>query len=144
MNSLETPNPIPFPEELSHIRCYLQIEQIRFGDHLHIEYDIQATDFHVPCLSVQPLVENAVKHGIGKKEDGGTVLLRTEETDAGYIITVQDDGMGFDVSAPKPEKSLGLRNIEARLKQLCNAKLQIRSEVGVGTTAVITIPKSKE
>ena len=144
IHSLEEPKPIPFSEELAHIECYLQIEQIRFGDYLHIEYDIQATDFHVPCLTVQPLVENAVKHGVGEKEDGGTVLLKTEETDTDYIITVQDDGVGFDVSAPKQEKSIGLRNIEMRLKQLCSASLQIKSEIGVGTTAVITIPKSKE
>lgn len=144
MHSLEKPKPIPFSEELSHIECYLQIEQIRFGDFLKIAYDIQVTDFEIPCLTVQPLVENAVKHGVGEKEDGGTVWLKTVETDVVYIITVQDDGVGFDTSAPRQEKSLGLRNIEARLQKLCNAALQIKSEIGAGTTAVITIPKTKE
>ena len=144
MHSLDEPKPIPFAEELSHIKCYLQIEQVRFGEYLNVKYEIGVTDFEVPCLTVQPLIENAVKHGVGMKDEGGTVLLKTEETDDSYIITVQDDGVGFDVTAPKSEKSLGLRNIEMRLRQLSQAALHIESEVGQGTKAVITIPKTKK
>ena len=144
MHSLDEPKPIPFAEELSHIKCYLQIEQVRFGEFLNVKYEIGVTDFEVPCLTVQPLIENAVKHGVGMKDEGGTVLLKTEETDDSYVITVQDDGVGFDVTAPRSEKSLGLRNIEMRLRQLSQAALHIESEVGQGTKVVITIPKTKK
>lgn len=141
MHSLEETKPIPFSEELAHIKCYMQIEQVRFGEYLHMEYDIQTTDFMIPCLTVQPLVENAVKHGVGEKDEGGTILLRTEETEDAYVITVQDDGVGFDSTAPRREQSRGLQNIAARLGWLSNAEMRIQSEVGVGTTAVIIIPK---
>ena len=145
MHSLDEQNPIPFADELAHIKCYLKIEQVRFGEYLNIEYDIGPTEFDVPCLTVQPLIENAVKHGVGQKDIGGTVRLSTEETDSAYIVTVKDDGVGFDPDAPRESKSLGLRNIESRLRQLSNADLSIQSEINVGTTAVITIPKqSKE
>ena len=144
MHSIEEQHPIPFAEELDHVKCYLQIEKVRFGDYLNIDYDIHAKDFFIPCLTVQPLVENAVKHGVGQKEEGGTVWLKTKETEEYYIIIVQDDGVGFDVSEPCKSQSLGLRNIETRLKQLCNAEFHIESEIGAGTVAKITIPKKEK
>ena len=143
MQSLEQIQPIPFADELSHIKSYLQIEKVRFGDLLHIEYDIQTEDFTVPCLTVQPLVENAVKHGVGQKPGGGTVRLATEENKDGYTITVRDDGVGFDTTEETSPKSLGIRNIRTRLR-VSQAKLRIESKVGVGTTAVITIPRSNQ
>jgi uncharacterized membrane protein len=144
MNSVEQVNPIPFEDELSHIKCYVQIELIRFGDYLNVEYEIKATDFEVPALSVQPLVENAIKHGVGQKAEGGTVILSSYETEDAYVITVRDDGVGFEKKELEKEKSLGIRNIKMRLEQMIGADLEMDSEVGKGTTATITIPKNTE
>ncbi|MBQ2581184.1 MAG: histidine kinase, partial [Ruminococcus sp.] len=73
MDSLKQTKPVPFTIELEHLKKYLYIEKLRFGKKLNVEYDIQTTDFCIPMLSVQPLVENAVKHGVGMKKKGGTV-----------------------------------------------------------------------
>ncbi|MBQ7246163.1 MAG: histidine kinase [Firmicutes bacterium] len=86
---------ISFDAELEHIRSYLSIEQVRFGDRVNVEYDIQANDFKVPPLSIQPLVENAVKHGLCKRPEGGNMWIRSYKTEHYYVVEVQDDGMGF-------------------------------------------------
>lgn len=147
MNSLKQKAPVPFPQELEHLKKYLMIEQMRFGDMLRIEYDIQATDFVIPQLSVQPLVENAVKHGVGMKEDGGTVTIATREEDDCFKVIITDDGVGFDTSVPIEDDGrshVGMENVRQRLKELCNADVIIESEIGKGTTAAIRIPKAIE
>ena len=144
MDSLKQTAPVPFQKELEHLKKYLYIEKMRFSDMLNIEYDIQATDFEVPLLSVQPLVENAVKHGVGMKEDGGTVKIATKETENAYEIHVSDDGVGFDTSAPKPEDGrshVGMENTKKRLHDMCGASITVESVPGKGTTARIIIPK---
>ena len=145
MNSLKERNPVPFRQELAHLKKYLMLEEMRFGDLLHIEYDIQCSDFLIPQLSVQPLVENAVKHGVGMKEDGGTVTISTCETDDSYRVEVRDDGVGFDPSVPKNDgrSHVGMENVRSRLKEMVNGRVEITSEPGKGTTAVIIIPKQE-
>ena len=125
---------------------YLYIEKLRFGKKLNIEYDIQADSFEIPLLSVQPLVENAVKHGVGMKEDGGTVTIATRETEENYEIIVSDDGVGFDTSEVKNDgrSHVGMENTKRRLKDMCNADVVITSVIGEGTTARIIIPKTKQ
>ena len=145
MNSLKEQAPVPFESELKHLETYLSLEKMRFGDELNIEYDIEATDFLIPSLTVQPLVENAVKHGVGMKEDGGTVTIATKEFDDRYEVIVSDDGVGFD-TAKKPNDGrthIGMENVRNRLKTMCNAVLNIESTVGKGTVATITIPKEE-
>lgn len=147
MNSLKQKAPVPFTQELEHLKKYLMLEQMRFGDLLHIEYDIQATDFVIPQLSVQPLVENAVKHGVGMKEDGGTVTIATREEDDCYKVIISDDGVGFDTSKPIEDDGrshVGMENVRQRLKELCDADVIIESEIGKGTVATIRIPKKTE
>ncbi len=144
MNSLKEKNPVPFARELEHLKKYLMLEQMRFGDMLNIEYDIRTEDFVIPQLSVQPLVENAVKHGVGMKEDGGTVTIATRETDDSYMVIITDDGVGFDTSAPPKNDGrshVGMENVKQRLKDMCNADVIIESEIGKGTTSTIIIPK---
>lgn len=143
MNSLKEKNPVPFKRELEHLKKYIMLEQLRFGDMLGIEYDIQTTDFVLPQLSVQPLVENAIKHGVGMKEDGGTVTISTRETDEYYEVTVSDDGVGFDTEKPLNDgrDHVGMNNVRQRLREMCDAALTIESEIGVGTTSTIRIPK---
>lgn len=146
MNSLKQKTPVPFAQELEHLKKYLMLEEMRFGDMLNIEYDIQTTDFEIPQLSVQPLVENAVKHGVGMKEDGGTVTIATREEGDCYKVIITDDGVGFDTSKPIEDDGrshVGMENVKQRLKELCDADVIIESEIGVGTTATIRIPKKE-
>ena len=146
MNSLKQKAPVPFTQELEHLKKYLMLEQMRFGDMLNIAYDIQATDFEIPLLTVQPLVENAVKHGVGMKEDGGTVTIATREEDDCYKVVITDDGVGFDTSKPIEDDGrshVGMENVKQRLKELCDADVIIESEIGVGTTATIRLPKKE-
>lgn len=145
MNSLKEQTPVPFESELKHLETYLSLEKMRFGDELNVEYDIETTDFLIPSLTVQPLVENAVKHGVGMKEDGGTVTIATKEFEDRYEVIVSDDGVGFDTSK-KPNDGrthVGMENVRNRLKTMCNAVLNIESTVGKGTVATIKIPKEE-
>lgn len=140
-SELDSVTPIRFAQELKHVEYYVNIEKVRFPD-MNIEYDVQATDFLLPALSVQPLVENAIKHGLMRLEEGGTVLIRSYETDTHFCVEVKDDGVGFDTSAPVDgKKHVGLRNIRGRLKAMVNGRLILESAENTGTTATIMIPK---
>ncbi len=136
---------IPFEDELEHIETYLTLEKLRFGDKLNIVYDIKSVNFCVPPLTVQPIVENAVRHGINKKTNGGTVTIKSCETDTAFCIYVDDDGVGFDVTAPKNDKRIhvGIENVKGRISAQSGGTVEINSELMVGTKAVITIPKKK-
>ena len=140
-SELDSVTPIRFAEELKHVEYYVNIEKVRFPD-MNIEYDVGTTDFVLPALSVQPLVENAIKHGLMRLETGGTVVIRSYETSTHFCVEVKDDGVGFDTSLPvENKKHVGLRNIRGRLKAMVNGELVLESKVGVGTKAVIMIPK---
>lgn len=138
---------VPFSEELKHVQTYLAIEQVRFEGFLTVSYNVKTTDFELPPLSLQPLVENAVKHGVTVKETGGSVMISTWETDDAYVICVTDDGVGFDPTSPPSEqdkrKHLGIENVRARLVMLCGGMLNIDSRIDEGTTATIRIPKRR-
>ena len=140
-SELDSVVPIRFEEELKHVEYYVNIEKVRFPD-MKIEYDVQATGFVLPALSVQPLVENAIKHGLMRLESGGTVVVRSYETVSHFCVEVKDDGAGFDTEIPVEEKKhVGLRNIRGRLKAMVNGELLLESKPGAGTRAVIMIPK---
>lgn len=143
LSSLEETGLISFETELAHIKTYLEIEKIRFEDTLDIEYDIKCVDFSLPVLTVQPIVENAVKHGTSKKRGGGTVTISTDEDNESYIIKVADTGCGFDPAKPKNDgkRHVGIENVRQRLFNMCEGTLTIESEVGVGTLVTIKIPK---
>ena len=143
LSSIEETGLISFETELSHINTYLDIEKVRFEDTLEIEYDIKCNDFSLPVLTVQPIVENAVKHGTSKKRGGGKVIISTLEDKENYIIKVSDTGCGFDPEKPKNDgkRHVGIENVRQRLSNMCGGSLSIESEVGVGTVATITIPK---
>jgi LytS/YehU family sensor histidine kinase len=140
-SELDSVTPIRFTEELKHVEYYVNIEKVRFPD-MRIEYDVEATEFVLPALSVQPLVENAIKHGLMRLETGGTVKIHSYETPTHFCVEVTDDGVGFDTAAPIDEKThVGLRNIRGRLKAMVNGALVLESKPGVGTKAMIMIPK---
>lgn len=143
LDALSQKQPVPFQTELRHTQIYTDIEEIRFGDRLSVEYDIQAEDFLLPSLTVQPLVENAVKHGVGKKVEGGTVRLSTYEDEQGWYVTVVDDGAGFDPLQTQNDgrSHIGIENVRRRLSLQSGGTLHIESEPGRGTTAKLFIPK---
>ena len=144
MDSLKSKAPIPFEQELSHVEHYLALEQQRFQERLHVVYEIAARDFSIPPLTMQPIVENAVHHGVLKREEGGTVTVKTEETSDAYLVTVSDDGVGFrpDMRPPDDGRThIGIENVRGRLSALCGGTLTLHSEAGVGTTALLAIPK---
>lgn len=144
MDSLKQTKPVPFSQELEHLKKYLYIEKLRFGKKLNIEYDIQTTDFTLPQLSIQPLVENAVKHGVGMKKKGGTVTIATRETESAYEVIISDDGVGFDTTAEKKDDGrshVGMENTHRRLKEMCGGEVKIESVVGEGTVATVVLPK---
>lgn len=149
MDSITKKEPIPFTEELEHTKNYCDIELLRFGDKLNIVYNVPVTAFSIPALSVQPIVENAIKHGVTKKLEGGTVTVTTAEDDSFYIITVTDDGVGFDVQnpdlAPNDDHAhIGVNNVRERLENMVNAEFIIESEISKGTCVTIKIPKKEE
>ena len=143
LSSLEETGLITFETELSHVNTYLDIEKVRFEDTLEIEYDINCMDFSLPVLTVQPIVENAVKHGTSKKRGGGRVRISTEDDGQDYVITVSDTGCGFDPDVPKNDgkRHVGIENVRQRLANMCSGSLTIESKVGEGTVATIRIPK---
>lgn len=146
LSSLKTENLISFRTELEHIQKYLRLEKLRFQDELEILYDIRVQDFMLPALSVQPLIENAVKHGVGQKVGGGIVSIHTHETEEHYVVRVIDDGVGF-VDGEYAEDGgthVGIENTKKRLEMMVNAQLEIESKKGEGTKATILIPKRRD
>ena len=138
---LDNPKPILMSQEMEHVHHYINIENVRFPD-MTFTVEIKSNDFKIPALSIQPIVENAIKHGLMKLSKGGTIHVITYETEDSYCVLVEDDGVGFDTSMLIDErKHVGIRNIRARLSAMVNGTLEIESTVGVGTKVLITIPK---
>lgn len=143
MDFVDKRNPISFSEELNHIKTYVWLEKLRFPNKLNIEYEISCTAFLVPALSVQPMVENAIKHGICRKKSGGTVRICSFETDLHYVVTVSDDGTGFDVrqAIDDGRLHLGISNTRYRVREMVGGSLEIESTPGKGTVVTIQVPK---
>ena len=140
---LDNPKPILMSQEMEHVHHYINIENVRFPD-MTFTFEMKSDDFHIPALTIQPIVENAIKHGLMKLPHGGTIHVVSYETETDYCISVVDDGAGFDTSVLIDErKHVGLRNIRERLKVMVNGKLDIESTVGVGTKVLVTIPKEE-
>lgn len=161
---------IKFAAEVEHITSYVNIEKVRFGDRLNVEYDILSKDFIVPPLSIQPLVENAIKHGVTKKVEGGTVWLRSYMDGQYNVVEVEDNGIGmppdkleelkatitgqsvdgnseeeyirtnFTGNGSEDHKSSGMKNIGLRLRELTNAEFHIVSIEGRGTKIIVRFP----
>ena len=141
---LDNPKPILMSQEMEHVRHYISIENVRFPD-MTFSFEMNSDDFHIPALTIQPIVENAIKHGLMKLQKGGTIRVVSCETDTHYCVTVDDDGVGFDTGVLLDErKHVGIRNIRGRLKAMVNGTLEIESTEGVGTKVLITIPKEVE
>ncbi len=141
---------ITIREELQHIGAYIHLEQARFRERLQVDYELNTENsFMLPALILQPLVENAIKHGLYPKITGGKITIRIDEKPSYFRITVIDDGMGIareklatilDDSVPK--KSIGLSNVNKRLNTLYGSKnrLRIFSRINKGTIVSMRIP----
>ena len=153
---------IPFEKEIEHLNCYINLEKLRFREDLYVNYDFLEKNFMIPQLTLQPIVENAIKHGILKKKSGGVVTISTCKTDQFYKIKVSDDGVGFDTSILSNSNDenenlnneaskntnlkndgqlhVGLKNVQERLWIMCRGNLIVKSEIGKGTSVVIELP----
>lgn len=147
----------PLSGELATVRAYLSIEKERFREKLHVVYEIdeeeeeELSQLPIPLLAIQPLVENAIRHGILKKPTGGTVKLTIRNNGASVMIQVWDNGVGMSeatleqiLQRKPPKYGVGLINIEQRLLLHYGHGLEISSQEGVGTTVVMRIPYVKK
>lgn len=136
---------IPFEQELDNIESYLNLEKINYGERLRVEYDIEVKDFMLPALTVQPLVENAVRHGIGPHEKGGLIVISTREEEDGIVICIKDDGSGASSMTKQQHKrrGIGLDNVRNRLAMMSIGKVEI-VQTDEGTSAIIYITRSPE
>jgi LytS/YehU family sensor histidine kinase len=139
---------IPLSEELALVREYLAIEQARHPDRLRISVDAapDTLDVPVPPLILQPIVENAIRHGIAAVSDAGRLEVRASRENGALRLTVSDDGPGPDAHSPQPGSGTGLRNTRERLAQLYGERGFLRIEAGSprGTRVLVEIPVSAD
>lgn len=144
IDSLNQASLIPFRQELEHTKTYADIEMMRFP-YVHMSYDIREECFDLPALSVQPIVENAIRHGV-RGQYNGLIRVTADADEQDYIVTVEDNGRGFDPESVKTldESHIGIRNVRERIEMLCGGAMTIASKPGAGTTVTIRIPKGEE
>ena len=133
---------VPFTEELEHTRAYLAVEQTRFEDNLFVDFDTPFTRFRIPPLTLQPIVENAIKHGLDPELSPLHITIKTRQTENGSEITVADTGPGFGEN-DNNEPHTALANIKERLEMMCGGTLKIDSTEDKGTTVTIFVPIKK-
>ena len=144
LDTLRQPAPVPIETELQHVKTYLDLERLSDDGRFGYEIETSATGFSVPPLSVQTIVENAVRHGL-RGHERGHVRVAAIELPEEYQIIVEDDGVGFtpaDIADDRPH--VGIQNTRGRLEAMCGGSLDIESTPGEGTTVTLHIPKSDE
>ena len=136
---------IPFTDELKNIKAYVQLEMMNYGDKLRVEYDIELDQFMLPAFCVEPLVENAIRYGVGTYEKGGLVQIMVRDEPDCIQIEVKDDGSGGNrlTDAQEGRKSIGLENVRLRLKALDMGELSVSQDES-GTSAVIRLKYLEE
>ena len=147
LDYLEGVSLIPLDKELENVEHYLELEKMRYGDNLEIEYDIDFVDIMIPPMVIQVLAENAVKHGIENKADGiGRIVIRTRRMAKSDLIIVEDNGVGFDINEINRDDGshIGIKNVRERLNRFLGATLIIESEIGKSTVATISIPRNQK
>ena len=140
--ALATDGAVPFTEELEHTRAYLAVEQTRFEDNLFVEFDTPHTRFRIPPLTLQPIVENAIKHGLDPELSPLHIAVKTRQTKNGSEITVADTGPGFrDGDSDSPH--VALANIKERLQMMCGGTLTISPRENGKTIVTVFVPYKK-
>ena len=141
LNVINEQRTVSFEKELEHIQAYQRIEQLRFGGELEVIFETRVLDFVVPQMSVQMLVENAVKHGVSGRPGGGRIRIVTTTEEENIKVCVIDNGVGFEVEKAFDDTHVGLKNLRNRLEYTLKGRLEIKSKKGEGTTATIILPK---
>lgn len=150
MRSLERWENVPFRDEMNVVLAYVNLEKLRFGDKIAFRMELQEKDFMIPLLSVLPLVDNALRHGLQRGERKGTVTVRSYRVLHEHIVQVEDDGTGFDAAAhgELPDdggaKEGGLPSVRYRMEKMVNGGMDILSYSGVGTVVTLHIPVMAE
>lgn len=134
---------VPFKDELEHTKAYLAVEQAQHEDMLCVDYDTPHIDFKVPPLTLQPLVENAVKHSLDPNGEALHIYVKTRLTDSGNEIIVENNGLDYQPSTDN-EPHTALANIQQRLNMMCKGTLKITPREGGGTVVKVTIPNTKQ
>lgn len=145
LDSIDSEDLIPFEKELEHTKVYADIEMVRF-ENVKVNYNILDRDFLIPPLTVQPMVENAIRHGVRSREEG-VIWVRTRMLpDYSHEIVISDNGVGFDPArvGASVGSHIGLSNVCERIEKLCGGTLTIESAPGEGTTVTIHIPAKEE
>jgi sensor histidine kinase YesM len=132
---------VPLRRELEYLQLYLAIEQVRFKDRLRVEVaaDPAVLDAAVPHMGLQPIVENAIRHGIGRKSSAGKLQIQAARVGQSVQVTVRDDGPGFPPADPSRTPGIGLANTRARLQQLYGDAGRLIVENGEQGGAVVTM-----
>ena len=138
-SALTNEDTITFTEELEHTKAYLAVEQVRFEGRINIEYDTPHTDFRLPPLTLQPLVENAIKHGRGPGNDTLNISITTAKTGDKSVLTVANTGVEFG-AIDSNGTHIAMDNIRERLRLLCDGTLTVMPRDGGGTTVTVSIP----
>lgn len=146
LDSLKRKTPVTFETEMKHVQIYLSLEKMRFEDELNIFYEIETKAFMLPALTVQPLVENAVKYGMSQSRKTMNLTISTKEHERYYEVIVADNGVGYNPDEKKEDgkSHIGIENVKRRLWEMSRGTLEITGVAGEGTTAVIKLPKEEE
>ncbi|MCR4892409.1 MAG: histidine kinase [Lachnospiraceae bacterium] len=145
LRSINSKRPIPFEEELSHVEIFLKLQKRRFPDQIQVEESIEVRDFPIPALTLQPIVENAVKYAVETRFEPTTIRICSREKDGAYVVTVEDNGPGFDFHQKTRDDRphVGIVSARSQLSNMLGGSLDIHSEPRAGTIVTITIPKEK-
>jgi two-component system, LytTR family, sensor kinase len=132
---------VPLSKELDYLKLYLAVEQMRFSDRLQVDIlaDLDVLDAAVPHMGLQPIVENAVRHGLGQQANGGVIQIQVQRLDQSLHISVRDDGPGVANACGVAGRGMGLSNLRARLQQLYGEQAQLRIESAHPRGAVVKI-----
>ena len=144
LNTLEIPGLTSFEKELEHTRTYADIERVRFPN-IRVEYAIEDSGFSLPPLTVQPIVENAIRHGVRIREEG-VIRVVARKAEGGHEIVVSDNGIGFDVTPLEQNDGthIGLKNVQERIEKMCGGSVTVVSQPDMGTTVTVFIPEREE
>ena len=140
LESLSQTDLVPISKELEHTRLYAEIEVLRFPN-IRVEYEIEDSDFEIPTLTIQPLVENAIRHGVRSRKDGLVTVSTVREAEA-HRVTIRDNGAGFDPERIKVSETthIGLKNVKERVERMCGGTVLLNSEIGNGTSVTMLFP----
>ncbi|MBQ6756239.1 MAG: histidine kinase [Oscillospiraceae bacterium] len=138
-DALAATEPILFKQELEHTKAYLNVEMARYAEKLTVDYYTDYITFSLPPLTLQPIVENSIKHGLKKTHRPMHIVITTRAVDGGAEITVEDNGVGYE-PAPDGAVHVGLKNVRERLSMMCSGTLNIVPRSGGGTVVTVFVP----